>query len=45
MSAEAAAAGHIAMLEEHPEEPEQSFAAQGPDEASGQMFMIRNASA
>ena len=35
------AAGHIALLEEHPEEPEQPFAAQGPAEASGQMFMIR----
>src|SRR5262249_50131876 len=34
------AAGHIAMLEEHPEESEPPFAAQGPEPA-GQMFMIR----
>jgi hypothetical protein len=32
------AAGHI---EEHPEKPEHPFAAQRPEEASGQMFMIR----
>src|SRR5262245_57314795 len=34
------AAGHIAMREEHPEEPEQPVAAQGPEEASGQMYII-----
>jgi hypothetical protein len=29
------------MLEEHLEESEHSFAAQGPEAASGQLFMIR----
>ena len=35
------AVGRTALLEERPEKPEHPFAAQRPEAASGQMFMIR----